>query len=54
MNIKKLITHEIRIAAPADKVWAATVAVTQWPEWASTISSVHQMDGEGMRTDARR
>lgn len=47
------ITHEIRIAAPAERVWAATVAVTRWHEWASTVTSVHQVDGDGMQMGAR-
>lgn len=51
--MKKPIAHEIRIAAPAERVWAATVVVTRWPEWASTVSSVRQVDGEGMRIGSR-
>ena len=47
------ITHEIRIAAPADRVWDATAAVTRWPEWAGTVTSVHQVDGVGLQVGAR-
>ncbi|MFN3825434.1 MAG: SRPBCC family protein [Pseudorhodobacter sp.] len=46
------ITQQIRIAAPAQTVWAATTAVTRWPDWASTITSVHQAEGNGLHLGA--
>lgn len=47
------ITQTIWIAAPAERVWAATADITRWPGWASTITSVHQLDGNGLQVGAR-
>lgn len=47
------ITQTIRIAAPAERVWAATADVACWPDWSSTVTSVHQLDGNGLQVGAR-
>ena len=47
------ITQTIEIAAPAERVWAAVADVTRWSDWASTITSVHQLDGNGLQVGAR-
>jgi len=51
--MNRQITHEVRIAAPAESVWATTVAVTRWPEWASTVTSAHQVEGSGLHVGSR-
>jgi len=53
MSMDRQITQTIRIAAPAERVWAATADVTRWPDWASTVTSVHQIDGNGLQVGAR-
>ncbi|MCC5965573.1 MAG: SRPBCC family protein [Natronohydrobacter sp.] len=47
------ITQTIRIAVPAERVWVAVADVIRWPDWASTITSVHQLDGNGLKLGAR-
>lgn len=38
------VSHAVHIQAPADVVWAVTVDLERWPEWAPTVTSLARLD----------
>lgn len=47
------ISHDIRIGAPRDVVWAVTVDVERWAEWTPTVKSVTLLDPGPLRVGSR-
>ncbi|HMQ94869.1 MAG TPA: SRPBCC family protein [Amaricoccus sp.] len=52
------ISHEIRIAAPADRVWAVTADIERWPDWLPTVTAVRRLTkrpfGPGSRFELKQ
>jgi hypothetical protein len=44
-----LITHELVIDAPVDRVWALTLDIEAWPATTPTITDVHRDDQGPLR-----
>lgn len=39
-----LITHRTYIACPVQRVWAATIDIDSWPDWAPTVQTARRLD----------
>ena len=40
----KVISHELEIAAPIERVWDLTLDIERWPELTPTITSVERLE----------
>jgi uncharacterized membrane protein len=46
-------TTSIEIAAPSDRTWAVLSAVSNWPQWAPTVTSVEPLDQRELQVGGR-
>jgi hypothetical protein len=46
-------TYTVRTTADADHAWSALAAVTTYPQWTASMTTVTALDGEQLRPDRR-
>lgn len=49
----KQFQTSVHIAAPPERVWAATIDIERWPEWTPTVTRARRLDSGPLRVGSR-